>query len=438
MLYQPLSVAIVLVNVNVFRLVVVVESTTLTETRNKNNRSLPPFPFQCDDATMSNPFIGPNFRNIPPSTSKKESLELMQRREHSILEYYARLPLPLNDSSDDYTNPRLSVELPTNPMLNSRGDVRLIVNRYASRILLGCYNNSDMDQIFLDPSTRPFSVAGSSSFNKPCYRDGDYDFATIDLLQLLYVSRRYPGSLPVNVFDVIRDQLLSPISGTITGDSSYTVPCQLYSGKILRPSFTVQVGFDTENHILQTEISRYLTNQLILEVYPEKQEYNNTANGNTFWLMEHLSKFLRHHFHEYNSRPYQAFTINAISLLHSYAIDTDLKLVADMIMDVVTSFSGMQMNQLRRFVPFRRQPEYVHETQSWTGDAEFHRLAVLVGNYGTLHGPDYILHKYLGANSSLGDVNLVHTIANKYRVKDFVWNIIFRGSSESQPSTTTY
>jgi hypothetical protein len=181
-----------------------------------------------------------------------------------------------------------------------------------------------------------------------------------------------------------------------------------------------------------------LTNQLLLQIYPEKQEYNNTANGNTNWLLEHLATFLRQGFYEYNSRPYQAFTMNAISLLHSYAMDSDLVLVADMILDVVTLFSGMQMNQLRRFVPFRRQPEYVNRTQSWAGDSEFYRLAVLVGNYGTVHGPEYVLPKSSTVNSSLGNVNLVHTIAGKYRVKDFVHTMIFRNHSgnDTQQATT--
>ena len=433
MLYQQLSFAIALVVVHLFNIVVESTNLTVNETIDTQNRSSSLF-FQCDNVTASNPFIGPNFHDIPPSTTKLESVESIVRRENAILEYYARLPLPLNDSSDDFVNPRFPIEPPTNPRLNSRGDVRTIVNRYVSRILLGCYNNSDLDQVFLDTSSRPFSMAGSSSFTESCYRDGDYDFSTIDLLQLLFVSQQHPGSLPENVFIAIRDQLL-PINGTIPGDSAFTVPCHFQWGSIIRFPYTIQYGFDSENHVLQTEISRYLTNQLFLEVYPDKQEFNNTANGNTITLLEHLSTFFLQYFYEYNSRPYQAFTVNAISLLHSHALDTDLVLVADMLLDVITSFSGIQMNQLRRFAPFRRQPEYVQETQSWAGDSEFLRLAVLVGNYGTLDGPAYVLPNFPNTNTSLGDNILVRTIASKYRIKDFVWTMIFRGNNESQSPT---
>ena len=431
MLYTPLPVAIAVAFVHSF-LNVVVGSIISNETFDAQNRSTIP-PFQCDNDTISNTFIGPHFRGIPPSRTILESVESMRQRENSILEYYARLPLPLNNSLDEYLNPFFTAEPPTNPMLNSRDDIRAIVNRYVSRILLGCYHNSDMDQIFLDASTRPFAEVGSSSYRKSCFRDGDYDFSTIDLLQLLLVSQQHPGSIPETVFGAIRDRLL-PINGTISGDSAYTVQCKFELGSIIRLSSAVQVGFDTENHILQIEISRYLTNQLLLEVYPETQEYNNTVNGNTHWLLEHLSTFLHKYFYEYNSRPYQAFTINAISLLHSFAVDPDLVLVADMLLDVVTSLSGIQMNLLRRFAPFRRQPEYVQKTQSWAGDSEFLRLAMLVGNYGTLEGPYYILPKSPEVNSSLGDNNLVPTITGKYRVKDFVWNMMFRGNDESPSS----
>ena len=99
MLYKPLPVAIAVAFVHSFLNVVVVGSILPNETIDAPNRSTIP-PFQCDNDTISNAFIGPHFRGIPPSRTKLESVESMRQRENSILEYYARLPLPLNDISD--------------------------------------------------------------------------------------------------------------------------------------------------------------------------------------------------------------------------------------------------------------------------------------------------------------------------------------------------
>jgi hypothetical protein len=392
--------------------------------------------FQCenDDDARNNAttsrLIGPNFYGIPPATSKNESLNTIQDREYRLLTHYARISLPSNNSLDDYPDTlyvNRNEQPSSNPFLNSRSDTNQIVNRYISRILLGCYNNSDMDEIFLNDKTRPFAISGTSFRTKICNRDGDYDFATIDLLQFLYVSRQYPGSVPMTVYEVIRDKLLT-INGTIT--SNYIVtPCQVNFGP-LRRSILIKNHEDTENHILQSQISRYLSNQLLIEVYPNNLQFNNTANGNKVWMLQYLSSFLRDYFYEYNSRPYQSFTVKALTVLHSFALDTDIVLITEMILDLITAFSSMQMNHLRRFVPFRRQPKYKKETQSWKGESELYRLALLVGNYGTLDGPDYVLPKVPEEITSFGDAILISTVASNYQLKDFLWNMFYRDTPE--------
>jgi hypothetical protein len=134
---------------------------------------------------------------------------------------------------------------------------------------------------------------------------------------------------------------------------------------------------------IYTEISRYLTNQLLIEVYPERQvEYNNTLNGNTAWMLQYLSTFVRDYFYEYNSRPYQSFTVKALNVLHSYANDAVVGLVSELILDIISAHSSLQMKTLRRFVPFRRQTKYLQETNAWAGESEAYRFVVLVGNYG--------------------------------------------------------
>jgi Jacalin-like lectin domain len=396
--------------------------------------------YRCDSDITTTPIIGPNFYGIPSSTNKNESISTLEDRECRILSYYARSPLPPNSSDDDplpFSEAKHGTQQqqqlpPTNPYWNSRTDTIQIVNKYMSRILLGCYNNTDLDNVFLDNTTRPFAIAGTSFRTGVCQRDGDYDFTTIDLLQLLYVSRQYPGSLENQVFIKIRDELLT-IYGKIT-DNTFLIPCKVAFGPI-QISVTVKNNLDTENHILQTQISRYLTNQLLLEIYPDnQQDYNNTVNGNTNWMLEYLSSVLRDYFYEYNSRPYQAFTVKALTVLHSFALDEDVVLVTEMILDIVTSFSSIQMNTLRRFVPFRRQPVYLQQAKSWEGESESYRMAVLVGNYAKESGATTT--KATGPYDTpnipvFNFINTVSTVAAKYRVQsDFLWNIVYKESDE--------
>jgi hypothetical protein len=112
--------------------------------------------------------------------------------------------------------------------------------------------------------------------------------------------------------------------------------------------------------------------------------------------------------------------------LHSHAQDDDIVLASEMLLDIITAYSCVQMNRLRRFPPFRRQPVYVNRTKAWDGDGEFYRLSVLVGDYTTLDGPNYTLPGYPdNIYNSLGHINLVSTVASKYRVSDRLLDMFF-------------
>jgi hypothetical protein len=364
----------------------------------------------------------PSFYGIPPATNKEESIASLTDREYLILSYFSQIPLPLNSSSDEIFP--LETKLPTNPFFNSRTDANILCSLWISRILLGCYNNTDIEKIFLDENTRPFALPGTSELKGSCPRDGDYDFVTINLVQLLYIAKENSGSMSAEVFARIRDVLLS-IFGQTTG-ITYRQFCHFP----LNITLAVDLD-DTENHVLQVEISRYLTNQLLLENDPSKIEYDNTLNGNKEWMLKHLAIFLRTYFVEYNSRPYELFTVKALSILHSYAYDTEIVQLTEMILNVVGVYSSIQMNHLRRFVPFSRQTQYINRTESWQGDSEFYRLAFLVGNYETLDGPNYSL-----PGASKEDLRqsylLVNVVANKYRLSNDTLRNFFRQESETE------
>jgi len=71
---------------------------------------------------------------------------------------------------------------------------------------------------------------------------------------------------------------------------------------------------ETENHLNQIESARYLTNQLLLEAGGNPL-YDIEANGMNWYMLHRLRDVLNNDFIEYNSRPYQNFTDNAIDYL---------------------------------------------------------------------------------------------------------------------------
>src|SRR5690348_4835735 len=129
---------------------------------------------------------------------------------------------------------------------------------------------------------------------------------------------------------------------------------------------------ETENHVLMTESARYLTNQLLLgeaqslhigdpqspELARARQLYDNELNGMEDWMLTHLQGFLQHDFHEYNARPYQRLSIDALRNLASYADnrkpDGRVTTAARMVLDYLTAKYAVSNSALRRATPFRR------------------------------------------------------------------------------------
>lgn len=89
-----------------------------------------------------------------------------------------------------------------------------------------------------------------------CSREGDYDFALIDWLRLVYVARAHPGALPDDVYRKIVNQLL-----TVTGGDDY----KRFSIRCRGVPVDIRLE-DTENHILMVAVARLLTNELRAEL----------------------------------------------------------------------------------------------------------------------------------------------------------------------------
>jgi hypothetical protein len=140
---------------------------------------------------------------------------------------------------------------------------------------------------------------------------------------------------------------------------------------------------ESENHILMTESSRYLTNLLLAaEIQkagkPVPKEIDNDQNGMTDWMLRHLQGFLQQDFYEYNGRPYSFEAMQGIGNLYECAGGPrganpcwrsnpnslndprpracDVRRAARMVMDYLAARFATAGLGLRRASPYRRQP----------------------------------------------------------------------------------
>lgn len=202
---------------------------------------------------------------------------------------------------------------------------------------------------------RPWSSVGSSRDAREAFgwrwsyddsirigHRGDYDFSLATLTAILYLfgengSRLYPETA---------EHLLNVLLTECGGRPRLRVPRSL---GLVR---------ETENHILMTESSRYLKNQR-LNAYgsPSQRKdprYNNRENGLEKWLAGYLENIKKRGFHEFNSIPYEGYTVQALLNLEAFARSEDISGLARELLDTLALNYARGSLDFRRRVPFRR------------------------------------------------------------------------------------
>jgi hypothetical protein len=134
---------------------------------------------------------------------------------------------------------------------------------------------------------------------------------------------------------------------------------------------------ETENHRLMIESSRFLNNEVIIRglskpdgVADEYRCDDPNTDPSTHptsadqqdvkeWLLHRMQEYLKQDFIEYNARPYQRYSLNALLNLADFACDSDVRTGATMVLDFMAAKFAVQSNQGRRLVPFRRRLEIV-------------------------------------------------------------------------------
>lgn len=190
---------------------------------------------------------------------------------------------------------------------------------------------------------------------------GDYDMRLIDYVTLYYL---YGSDISPQARDRLVDRLLSERGGEEERRE------YLYLSGLPTPIP------ETENHIWSTEVSRYLTNNILYERKPD-DEYDNDKNGMTKWILAGLRQFLVEDFYELNARPYAATSYHALQALANFAAvgegncsqlavpnappqssRCNVRRAARSVLDYLNARYALSANELRRAVPFRRKPEF--------------------------------------------------------------------------------
>ena len=345
------------------------------------------------DALPSRNYYSVDFNGIPPALTVEEARENLEERMERVLEHFLDVPLTHYPTNDD-----------------ERG---IFWRPAIARVVYGI-DGDKINDIILDPETKQWGLYGSTFDILPgCERYGDYDFTTQGILKLIYTDKMYHNIISEEALEKLRTKLL-----TKNGNEHYT-------------HFSLGIcgnHKDTENHILMTNSSIYLTNQLLLEntSMPEdlRNYYDNEKNGNNKSMLNYLKTFYTHGFEEYNSRPYQGFTVMALNNLHNYAEDDRVRLAAGMLLEYLGAVFAVQSNNLRRVSPFRRQQKYSTVSKAWDGESESARFALLSGNYWILRGDERPLYRQSkqyggGGGKAFNDKGRLpdHPVANSIYIK---------------------
>jgi hypothetical protein len=182
----------------------------------------------------------------------------------------------------------------------------------------------------------PWGNSGTSGALNP---NGDYDFTTILLTAILFRFEDDTATLWPKTADHLARVLLIE-----EGGKPHT-----------KTPRTMKLMKDTENHILMTNISQYLKNQWMWKHGEADPKYNNAENGMEQFLMDNLEELHLTGQYEFNSKPYEGYTISALLVLRSYAYSEALKAKATEVLDGIVWEYLQTSSDFRKSSPFRRR-----------------------------------------------------------------------------------
>ena len=197
---------------------------------------------------------------------------------------------------------------------------------------------------------------------------GDYDFTLAGLIPILFNF----GDDSKVLYPETRTHLLNVLLTEDGGDPLVTVPG------------TLGLVRDTENHLLMTEGSRFLKNRWIALHGSADPRFDNTSNGLESWLLNMLENLYTKGLYEFNSIPYEGYTLTALLNLEAFG-SPKIRQSAQRVLDRLNWKYAIGSLSLRRFPPFRRQYRHAADTAL---DEDYH-TALMKGWVSLLPGsPD--------------------------------------------------
>jgi hypothetical protein len=217
-----------------------------------------------------------------------------------------------------------------------------------------------VNEVLKEISAKPVGTS-ANEFVGPfvCSTEGEYDTFLKGLIAIVY---RYPDQLAPEVYQHVVSDLLTLSGGHSLDIETKEICCDF------GPTFGFLIHCidppESENHLLLIESSRYLINQLLFRETPDTK-HDNKNNGLADWLLGYLQRIARFDFHEYNARPYQRYSLNALLNLNEFAEDPRIRTAAAILLDYTTvKVRGVEQPVAPgRSVPAvegRRQPTQAH------------------------------------------------------------------------------
>ena len=211
--------------------------------------------------------------------------------------------------------------------------------------------------------------------------NGDYDMYMKEMVTFLYLFKDDPQVLTDEAaYKIINQGLVYT-----KNDTDRFMGVQI---KILFWTYTIP---ETENHLLMTLSSVWLTNQWIYNnprndarlrqgTYATTSDYANSAAFEDT-LLQVINRTVYSDLFETNSRNYQTFSIHSLLNLYCFADNTKIKTAAKNALDYLAAKYAFQSLEGKRYSPNRRNYEYKERAGLYDNDSTEFMMAMMSGAY---------------------------------------------------------
>jgi hypothetical protein len=228
---------------------------------------------------------------------------------------------------------------------------------------------------------KPLGVPGTSAgLDAP---EGDYDFLMKEMVGLLYLFKNDRALLTDDAAWNILSQGLVPRALTDPNEHlTFDIRVPLLSDTLRYP--------ESENHVLMTLSSIYLTRALIADnprgdprIDELKKRKPELADASLYLdpLLRAAGRVLHDGFFETNARPYQALSTHALLNLHGFAPHEKLRTGARNALDYLATAFAFQSLEHKRFGPYRRSAKYADRVGMYDNDGVIFMMGALAGGH---------------------------------------------------------